>query len=111
MLVWDGIERLLYIKKHCSNTLMFSEHVVPRVGDRKKGVLCGGFRPEQKENIIGIENNSTVTRQWHTGDGIHEDTENKRSQNGTLWDSRGYRNEIRGDSIKHDTMLGNPGTS
>jgi len=59
----------------------------------------------KKENIIGIENNSTVTRQWHTGDGIHEDIENKRSQNGTLWDSRGDRNEIRGDSIKHDTLV------
>ena len=57
--MWDGIERLLYIKKHGSNTLMLSEHVVPRVGDRKKGVLCGGFRPEPKldvgEEIIGGE--------------------------------------------------------
>ena len=48
----------------------------------------------KKENIIGIENNSTVIRQWHTEDGIHGDIENKRSQNGTLWDSRGDRNEI-----------------
>jgi len=31
----------------------------------------------KKENIIGIENNSTVTRQWHTADGIHEDIELK----------------------------------
>ena len=32
---------------------------MPRVGDRKKGVLCGGFRPEPKldvgEEIIGGE--------------------------------------------------------
>jgi len=37
---------------------MLSKHV-PRVGDRKKGILSGGFRPEPKldvgEEIIGGE--------------------------------------------------------